>query len=92
MDENLEEEEILSVISKRLDADLRINIQTNKRRIFEEKSSLHASNPIVSPIISRCSAHIHTHIHRHVRVHRMRCKHGAQRYGKVKFSFNLDVD
>lgn len=90
MDENLEEEEILSVISKRLDADLRINIQTNKRRIFEEKSSLHASNPIVSPIISRCSAH--THIHIHVRVHRMRCKHGAQRYGKVKFSFNLDVD
>lgn len=90
MDENLEEEEILSVISKRLDADLRINIQTNKRRIFEEKSSLHASNPIVSPIISRCSAHTHTHIH--VRVHRMRCKHGAQRYGKVKFSFNLDVD
>lgn len=88
MDENLEEEEILSVISKRLDADLRINIQTNKRRIFEEKSSLHASNPIVSPIISRCSAH--THIH--VRVHRMRCKYGAQRYGKVKFSFNLDVD
>lgn len=88
MDENLEEEEILSVISKRLDADLRINIQTNKRRIFEEKSSLHASNPIVSPIISRCSAH--THIH--VRVHRMRCKHGAQRYGKVKFSLNLDVD
>lgn len=90
MDENLEEEEILSIISKRLDADLRINIQTNKRRIFEEKSSLHASNPIVSPIISRCSAH--THIHSHVRVHRMRCKHGAQRYGKVKFSFNLDVD
>lgn len=90
MDENLEEEEILSVISKRLDAALRINIQTNKRRIFEEKSSLHASNPIVSPIISRCSAH--THIHIHVRVHRMRCKHGAQRYGKVKFSFNLDVD
>lgn len=90
MEENLEEEEILSVISKRLDADLRINIQTNKRRIFEEKSSLHASNPIVSPIISRCSAHTHTHIH--VRVHRMRCKHGAQRYGKVKFSFNLDVD
>lgn len=90
MDENLEEEEILSIISKRLDADLRINIQTNKRRIFEEKSSLHASNPIVSPIISRCSAHTHTHIH--VRVHRMRCKHGAQRYGKVKFSFNLDVD
>lgn len=90
MDENLEEEEILSVISKRLDADLRINIQTNKRRIFEEKSSLHASNPIVSLIISRCSAH--THIHSHVRVHRMRCKHGAQRYGKVKFSFNLDVD
>lgn len=86
MDENLEEEEILSVISKRLDADLWINIQTNKRRIFEEKSSLHASNPIVSPIISRCSAHTH------VRVHRMRCKHGAQRYGKVKFSFNLDVD
>lgn len=63
MDENLEEEEILSVISKRLDADLRINIQTNKRRIFEEKSSLHASNPIVSPIISRCSAHTHTHTH-----------------------------
>lgn len=61
MDENLEEEEILSVISKRLDADLRVNIQTNKRRIFEEKSSLHASNPIVSPIISRCSAHTHTH-------------------------------
>lgn len=90
MDENLEEEEILSVISKRLDADLRINIQTNKRRIFEAKSSLHASNPIVSPIISRCSAHTHTHIH--VRVHRMRCKHGAQRYGKVKFSFNLDFD
>lgn len=58
MDENLEEEEILSVISKRLDADLRINIQTNKRRIFEEKSSLHASNPIVSPIISRV---VHTH-------------------------------
>lgn len=49
MDENLEEEEILSVISKRLDADLRINIQTNKRRIFEENLLSMLQTPLFPP-------------------------------------------
>lgn len=53
-----------------------------------KKNLLSILQTIVSPIISkRCGAHTYTHARTF-----LRCKHGAQRYGNVKFSFNLDVD